>query len=240
MKVCIIGNSHIAALKLALRDGLFADDALEFVFWGVRGKQFLDVRLENGRLVSPDREFVLRVSGGKYETIDPGGFEALVFHGPMLNYTRFLALTHGLRSDPRSFSSAFLSEGIGSQLDRNPACALIGQIRKGYEGRILISPQPLISEQSGFFREGTIGSGERVALDEILQQYFLRLGAEYLPQPERTVVDHKYTAASYSVGSVALLGDLDIVHPSDEHDHMNGLYGAEVLRAIATALSRRA
>jgi hypothetical protein len=218
---------------------LFEDAALAIVFWGSRGKEFFDVKFENGRLVSPNREFALLVSEGRYAMIDPEDFDALVFHGPALNYTSFMASVQKLRSDPRSFSSEFLRDGIKSHLDGKPTNALIRQVRASYKGRIMVSPQPLISEESDFFDGQTISSGERAEIDSILRQYFDQIDAEYLAQPQATVVENKYTAARYSTGSVALVGELNVKHPPNERLHMNGLYGAEVLRAIAGKLNSR-
>ncbi|HVU21065.1 MAG TPA: hypothetical protein VHC71_14945 [Hyphomicrobium sp.] len=237
-KICIIGNSHIAALKVAVRDSFFQSDTLGFVFWGVRGRKFLEVKFESGRLVSPDPEFALVVSGGTHATINPSDFGALVFHGP-INYTSFIVWFRKLRRDSGTFSASFLVAGMKSHLHAKPTNALIRQIRSSYKGRILVSPQPLVSEESAFFGDQIISGGERAETDRILQEYFEQIGAEYLAQPESTIVDNKYTAKKYSINSVALIGDLNIKHPPNEHFHMNGCYGAEVLRTIYRKLNSK-
>lgn len=236
MRVCIIGNSHIAALKLALRDGLFCDATLNFTFWGVLGRFFFDVKFENGRLISPDAEFAKRVSGGIYETIDPNEFDALVFHGPPINQTALLKRLRKRSNCLSDYSAALLRCGIESFLDDRPPIKLIKSVRLSYSGRIIASPQPLLSEESGVFGDCKMSEAERIALEAAIRDYFAGIGTVYAPQPARTISANQYTAAKYSTGSVSLVGDLDVKHPSDENNHMNGSYGAEVLYAVAAIL----
>jgi len=231
MKVCVIGNSHVWALRAAAsadNGGLTANGDFDVAFWGAPGPKFHDVRYDGGRLIAPDPKLALHLSGGKHETIAPHEFDALVFHGLALNVTNLLRVL-SRQADASSYSLAFLRDGIGAQLDKAPSSLLIRQIRPDYRGRILVSPPPLISEQSNYFGDHGGKPGERAVIDEVLRDYFERHGAGYVPQPENTVVDGRYTAAAYSDRSVRPNGAI-------EYRHMNKLYGAEVLRAIATKL----
>jgi hypothetical protein len=236
-RVCIIGNSHIAALKLAIRDGLFRSDGLEVVFWGVTGNGFQDIVFDGGRLVSPDTEFVLRVSDGRYETIDPDAFDAIVIHGPAVRYTR---LFESLRHDNTSlvwYSAACLREGVASWIEANHASTLIRAMRGSYKGRIVCSPMPLIAAHSGHFKDQQVEAAELDRLDGVLGDVYRGIGAEYLPQPRETVTENKYTIADYSIGSVRLGGDLKVQHGRTDFQHMNAQYGRLVLEKLAAHLA---
>lgn len=236
MKICIIGNSHLAALKLAIRDGLYQNDGLEIVFWGLHANRYGGIKYENGRLIGPDRDIVLLVSDGKYETVAPDDFDALVFHGPAVNYTLLLQSVRRHSADLRSYSVAFLRDGVAEYLDKRLTCELIRQIRLTYKGRLLVSPLPMISEQSRALNAQGVESAECALLDDILHGYFEQLGAEYIQQPEVTIVHNIYTAKEYCIDSVRLVAELNVKHPEDDCRHMNKLYGREVLRAIAEKL----
>ena len=51
-KICIIGNSHVAALREALKTKAFVDRKMDIVFWGFAGKWFFEIKFENGVLNS--------------------------------------------------------------------------------------------------------------------------------------------------------------------------------------------
>jgi len=59
---------------------------------------------------------------------------------------------------------------------------------------------------------------------------------EYIPQPSDTITEDKYTKREFCVHSVRLAAKLNCEHPADDYIHMNGQYGARVLRDIAVQL----
>lgn len=237
VRVCIIGNSHIAALKLAIRHGFFRDDRLDVVFWGVTGTTgngFRSIRYENGRLVTTETAFVRMVSEGKYETINPDDFNALIFHGSTVRYTKLLDSLRRTGGDVRQYSRAFLRDGIAGWLGTSHAATLIHRIRSSYTGRILVSPMPLMSEDSKRFDGRTVEAGELTLLNDILSEFYAAGGAEFLPQPNETIVQNKYTSTDFSIGSVPLGGD--VRHRKAEYYHMNARYGEAVLRKVSERL----
>jgi hypothetical protein len=137
-------------------------------------------------------------------------------------------------SDLRSYSRAFLRNGITAHLDQKMGCQLIKEIRRNYKGRMLASPVPLISEESNFFKKKTIRPQERAIVEEIVCNYFKRNGADYVQQPATTIVDNRYTAQTYCVDSSGFLPDIQ--RPPDDYRHMNKFYGREVLQAITETL----
>jgi hypothetical protein len=235
MNICIIGNSHIAALKIALRDGLIKPSDMQIDFWGVRGRRFFDVEFKDGLLTSPGGKRTLVVSLEKYEALNPSLFDALVFHGPPINFPLFLRGLHQHEGDTNSYSAAFLRQGMYSYLERSAPVQLMRQVRTAYAGRILASPTPFALEQSQMFDDVSFHRQTRVLIDGILTDYFAQFDVEYLPQPERTITKDKYTCGKFSA-------ETSDVRPRDPgttwlFTHMNELYGSEVLRDIFQKLT---
>lgn len=229
-RVCLIGNCHIAALKVSLRDGVFSHPNFEFTFWGARGRTFFDVRYEDGKLIAPDREIVLLLSGGLYEELNPHDFDVLVFHGLAVNYTRMLL---SLRASSSVYSAGFLVAGLHEYLDGRPSCQLIKQVCQTFKGRTLVSAQPMILEQSGRMIDIPIAKTTHDSINDALSRYFAEFGAEYLPQPASTVIDHRYTAARFFIRG----GDLKAKNnPELDFTHLNEHYGAEVLQSIVARI----
>jgi hypothetical protein len=236
MKICVIGNSHIAALKLALRDGAFASAALDVAFWGLPGRGYSEIRYEDGRLCAADRDAVLTISEGRYQTVDPDEFEALVFHGPPINPSRVLSHLRQGRSDIGGYSGAFLRDGLAAFFAGSKIGQIVLKVRNDYRGRVLVSPMAMISRQSRMFENQGVGAWEVAAINEAFAAGLSGFGLEFVPQPPATVVHNCYTDESYCIGSVRLTGELDQKHPADDYWHMNGLYGGAVLAAIGARL----
>src|ERR1700722_9794672 len=108
MKIAVIGNSHLAALKLAVKDGLFYAKELEITFWGVAGKGFAETSYECGHFRTPYRNFALKVSDGQHETLPAHAFDAIVFHGLPLNVWLYLSALRKTSDDLRCYSRASL------------------------------------------------------------------------------------------------------------------------------------
>ena len=230
MKICVLGNSHIGALKRADYSSIFGDPVPKLVFWGVPGKRFLEITCEGGRLIAPDGLPAWNDSEATNGLIQLYQFDVLILHGPPLNVPALYLTLRAHQSDLRFYSEAFLREGIPEFLATRPAIDLIRRIRANFKGRIFASPQPLVSAGQNFFGGQTIRRTERDILDDIVIKFFSGIGVDYVPQPSSTIVDEQYTAAAYCIATT------NEKHANDI-SHMNGLYGTEVLRAIAARLA---
>jgi hypothetical protein len=237
MRIAIIGNSHLAALKVAVRDGLFRTGEPEITFWGTGGYGFNTISYEGGQFRTPLRDFVLKVSDGRYESLPAHDFDAIIFHGVLLNVGRYLSSLRKTSEDLRCYSRACLREGLQMCIEDAPTYPLVRSLRTDYDRRVLISPMPLMSEDDILFKERSVRAEEFEVLNSCIAGIFSDIGAEYVAQPSDTVRDYKCTKREFCVNSVGLIGDLSIKHPNTDHLHMNGQYGARVLEEIAARLS---
>jgi hypothetical protein len=239
MKVAIIGNSHLAALKLAVRDRLFSDEEFEIVFWGVPGHQFGATSFEGGRFRTPYREFASRVSDGRHESLPADDFDAIIFHGVLIEFGRYLSSIARVSDDLQCFSGASLHEGLQSHIEELPAYQLVRSLRSEYDRPIVVSPLAMKSEDSGELKNLSVTVQGIQLLNSHIVAILSTVAADYVAQPPHTMRDCKYTKREFCLNSVRLGQDLSIAHPDDDYNHMNSQYGACVLRDIAVKLSAR-
>jgi hypothetical protein len=238
MKIAIIGNSHLAALKVAVRDGLFRADQLDVTFWGLAGPEFASITYEGGLFQTQYKHFALQVSEGRYDSLPVHEFDAIIFHGT-LDPGLYLDSLRTAADDLRCYSSACLREGLQTYIENDPTWSLVRSLRTDYDRRVLMSPIPLKSDFSDQFKGRSITADEFNILNSHIGATLCSVGGKYIVQPSATVCDYKYTKREFCVHSVRLLGDLAIKHPEDDYIHMNGQYGACVLNDINAQLSER-
>jgi len=239
VKIAIVGNSHLAALKVAVRKNLFAAEWLDVSFWGIPGPEFRSIIYDNGRLQTPHKAFALKISDGRYESLPVHDFDAIIFHGMVVNPSDYLFSLRKTTDHLLCYSSAFLREGLQACIEQAPAWDLVRSLRTDYDRRVLMSSMPLMSEDSGQFKGLSITADELNLLSSHIRAILCDMGVEYVPQPSVTVRDHKYTRGEFCVQSVRLAANLTCEHPDDDYLHMNGLYGARVLHDIDVQLSAR-
>src|SRR5271165_603283 len=117
MKLAVIGNSHLAALKFALREGLFTSSSLEVTFWGVPGKDFRTVTYDGGVFRSPHLQWAQRISDGRYETLPAHDFDAIAFHGPVLPVWKYLSLLSKMKDDQGGYSQATVRDSLRKRME---------------------------------------------------------------------------------------------------------------------------
>ncbi len=236
MKIAIVGNSHLAALKLAVRNNLFSAKRLDVSFWGLPGPEFRSITYDNGRLQTPHKAVAFKLSDGRYESLPVYDFDAIIFHGMVLNPSDYLFSLRKMTDNLSCYSSAFLREGLQACIEQAPAWDLVRSLRADYDRRVLMSSMPLKSDDSGQFKALSVTADELSLLNSHIRAILCGIGVEYLPQPSVTVREHKYTRGEFCVQSVRLTANLACEHPDDDYIHMNGLYGARVLHDIDVQL----
>ena len=237
MKIAIVGNSHLAALKLAVRSDLFARGRLDISFWGLPGPNFHSITYSGGLLQTPCKSFVLRISDGQFESLPVREFDAIVFHGAALNVSDYLLSLRKASEHLRCYSNALLEEGLRSCIEKVPAWSLVRSLRAEYGGRLLMSAMPLSSEDGSKFKEMSVTDDELAHLNDRIRAVLCKIGVDYVPQPLDTIRDGKYTKREFCVDSVRLAAKLCYKHPDDDYIHMNEQYGVRVLRAVGERLS---
>lgn len=241
MKVCIVGNSHIASLKFA-RDAL-AGNHMEISFFGAPNTFFIKLEFVGGLLVGPQEieSKLLRVSDGMLKALDPRDFDAILFHGGDFALHLLVASIHKVVSrHDAHFSEAFLDRGIGTWLEQRTLFQWACMARQVSPGtRILLSPRPCpaveVLEQRPGWAWDHMSVEFRQGVWRRCVEFSRERGIELLLQPEETLSDSQYTDPAFTISSRRLLDSSNAHEPSDVA-HMNEKYGAAVLAALEERL----
>lgn len=259
-RLCVIGNSHVAAFKLGWDQLAAQKDAriagLAPTFFGAPRDGVKAVAVREGRLV-PLSESVaahfVRLSGGRSE-IDPILYDGFLLVGLGASMKRVLRLyrTHRWYGVQQSagctvaslvFVQDFLAEGYaGTRL------AQVAQMLAGLTDKpVFATPEPYwaaMPSQStgkkgdfGWARAAASGDGEKLAeVFAVALAAALGHHAGLMLQPAATVEHGIVTRAIYNKGASKM-----ITGGGDESDaaHMNGDYGAvwwtEAVRTFGVA-----
>lgn len=257
IRLCIIGNSHMAAYKLGWDALVAAGDpatrAVMPVFFGAPRDGIRQVKEAAGRIVPLRKDIAEgfeRTSGGQREIV-LADYDAVLLLGLGVSVKRILRLYkthvwHGLAPDPARvmlptrFVREFLAERYGSTLMGETA----DKVRQGREMPILAVAEPFWAswarEDSGdkpdYGWDAAIRAGDAERLGQMFHETVsagLSGRASYVPQDAETVEHGILTRAAFNKDASRLIsgegGGTDAAH-------MNGAFGAAMWPRIALAL----
>jgi hypothetical protein len=261
MRVCILGNSHVAALRAAWGQQPDRWPGLHPSFVAAPRSLLQHMAVLDGTLVPTDattRAALQRLCGQTEVTL--AAQDAFVIVG--LSVTLATALQPyrdarwpglpsldqwpDLHSLPHRFVSAEAAQAIVSDmLHRRLGVQLVQRLRAATPCPIYLIPQPRSSDMILKHRSPAtrlhriaIGNGDGAAIaglfDRSLAMTLAAAGAQLLPQPAPTIRQHLLTDHRFMAGPERL----EPVHEQDTPDtnHANALYGAVVLDQIAAAV----
>lgn len=246
-RLCVIGNSHVAAFKLGWDQLADQGDplaaAMTLTFFGAPRDGLKNMAAQDGRLVptiDSVREHFVRMSNG-HPDIDPTAYDGILLVGLGASMKRTLRLyrTHrwfgvqtgeGRVITSRAFAQAFLAEGYAGTRLAQVARMLAGLTDKP----VFATPEPywsaLMPDHVG--RKGDFGWAKAAASgdgDKIAQMFAASVTeaigrhATMIWQPAATIEDGIVTRTIYNKGASKFIsGD------GEESDaaHMNADYGA--------------
>ena len=248
MKGCIVGNSHLAALKLGWKEIAHDFPKIELDFFGSHRDSMMRTEVRDGRLVAFDSKVrsKLKMTGG-HHNIDLARYDFFVIVGMGFGLHPTLAIldTHSvpaIRSKHHHLiSDAALADAMCDVLRGSTAGHIYWLLYTHTTVPIFIVPQPLSAE--GILNAGRRGAIYRRLRDARMQKRVadvysaaslaaLSGHTDVVHQPPETVTSDIYTRAIYSDGSVRLNIDQDLKHPEADHAHMNARYGKVMLREL--------
>ncbi len=263
--VLLLGNSHTAAPRVALRD--HPDRWRDFAprIFAMPGDFMVSLVLENGNLLPSDdsaRHHMLHYNG--VPELPLAGHDAFVVIGCLnfLNFTGLQETRHSLdfpsamrgeECQPAlvpvsaSISTGLMDAMMRHMIENSPALRLIRLLASLDQGPIL-------------FMDTVLPSAECWQQEEIFSTYlamaergdaaawharYIRIlhevlgqDATYLPQPPQTITEEVFTAPEWMRGSLRMQPRRDIPHEKTDFGHANPAYGALQLDLIAEALAR--
>lgn len=235
-RICVIGDSHSAALKLGwetIRAGL-AD--LQIDFYAAPKPHMGAFAVEDGKLVATTsalRKFLEQTSAGR-SSID-GSYSLYLVCGigagleAVANGVKLLMQRAAQKKE--KISDDELKRCLIRQMRDVEACIFLEKLRGITEAPIGLIARPLRSD--GGFAAMLRAKGEERRVADLYADCFGRLvrkqsRARFLPQPAETLGDGPLSTAAHFFRRPARIA---VQGADDDGSHANGEYGAIVLRS---------
>lgn len=226
MKIGIIGNSHVAALKLGLAEAMKSNNhvsSADITFFAIPGLRFGSFDVRDGKLKSDNRDalkMLKRTSGG-HDHIDPKGFDLFILHGLELQFV--------YRMVRNKFVSAQAADLCMPDIFRSTLSFSVYQkLLTITDSPIMLSPCPMKADNAphrGLFT--TPMSNPVIDYDRFVRALERQLERDIdgvIPQPAASRTPNLTTKTEFSEGSARLLRPSRI-HEDDDFCHMNSDYG---------------
>lgn len=220
IRLCIIGNSHVAALKLAATEFCARHPDIQLGFFAAHSNKTGDLVAQDGcyrPLTEALADQIALTSGGLRE-IDPQAWDAFLVYG----FSRRPHPGDFATGLSRSFRRAIFAERIAQTLLPRHLSAL----RSLSDAPLFAALTPLPAPSGTGRRRRLLRHPDEVAV--VQSTCCDPQGAILVPQPEDTQIKGLYTRPEYSIGS-APLDDARKTrateHDSTETRHMNATYG---------------
>jgi len=254
VKICMIGNSHLAALKLAVENGALDGTGTDMVFFGAPGRRFRKIRFRNGAVRGPKtlHKIFLQVSGGRYTQINPAEFDVVVVYGGAFFLHRLVGGIHHALNNQVHLTEECLATGVERWMTSKHFFRLSDDISKASSAtRTILVPRPIPAIAAAAEPEivdrnmespwlwNRLEPAFRRRIWNICSQTAERRGVEMFVQPDTTIDANQFTKPEYTSRSTRLLGQ-GRAHEQADVTHMNPKFGEEVLLHLLAHLGRAA
>ncbi len=253
LRVCIIGDSHIAAVKRAVDEGYAppVDGPVSIDFFGAPGPSFRDITLHKDRLVAP--EALLRsddfISTAGHTALDGTEFDAYFFVSARFRSNQvFEAFLPGL-AHPEVFASRATRFTVIRRIClRRTSMRAARALAANGAPYVALSPTPFMTKgipavmqyPEGYTAKGA-GPAERSVIWSEFERYMKQLGVHLIRQPEETVVDGCLTDPKWAVDDA--VAKKDAVHKNPQYARLllDSFFQAEGFAALRStpAVERR-
>lgn len=240
MNICVIGNSHLAAVMLGWKQIQSKHPGVEFTFFGAPGSHMQRLRVSERSLIpkSPKLlEFMTRTSSkreisGDYDYYVVCGLQFRVFKADHL-FSRYRSESHA-RDERIPLSDDCFFRTLYAQLSDCEAGKTIVKLKKITSSPIVMMPQPMCAE--GYTEIEWLTRAESNRDDRSIAKFFDQacrkfgeeLGVRVVVQPEVTKSRHLRTKAIYSRGACKLRAGA--TSEGQDFFHMNADFGAVMIR----------
>jgi hypothetical protein len=224
MKLCVIGNSHIASLKSGWEMVSDSMPGIELVFFGSPGGKMRFLRVRGARLVPSDEDLArdIAFTSGGQTAIVPRDHDAVLLYG-LNQYVPRLR---------RGISRAVVQATLADMGGRGICPAMAQKVRRVTRKPLWVAPAPL--ETAPQDQHDTATFHDYDTLLTAMKAGFPVEDARFLAQPAQTIGPDLRAPNRWGLGSERLRRPDDESRPRyhDESDvrHMNAEYGALWLR----------
>jgi len=231
MKICILGNSHAAALKHGwdIVAGDYADVTVNF--YSMLGQNLGDLELDGRHLVLKEQGSArLRCfPEGISETVDLDLYDGFILHGLGLRVRPL---------DAPGLSAAVREAIVLDSVHETALWTLLNDIRKVSHAPVRVGPTPLLAAEEVKTRGPS--KGYHGFIEKARSLCFDALEATVVPQPDDTIVNDCMTDPKFNTEVVPFKGKQAKKKRGGEsaanRDHMNPAYGAVMMTRYLDSL----
>jgi hypothetical protein len=252
IRVAVLGNSHLAAWKLAWSKVADRNPKVDFTFFGAPGRFLSDIEVNGASLVARENvlsDYLALTSGGKREIV-ASDYDMFCLVGLNYNVQRLLQLYDDWRADSHksrdgtftAVSDAVFEATSFSMYKKGEPFRTVKKIRQLSRAPIFIAPQPAPAESiidSALALAAPFKLAVEAGDDRYLGELFLRISRSLeeahlsvVDQPRDTFANPILTKNVYSKGAVGLTSEqrpernrADDSEEREEHRHMNQAFG---------------
>jgi hypothetical protein len=253
-RLCVLGDSHVAALKTGWDEIPEAQKAhLSVTYFGAQSQLLEGLEVQERSLITHSEHLsnkLAATSNGK-TSIDVGDYDLFLIVGLSLNLRRLMTgplsrhrtISYNTRAgNIYLISDACLMACANGVLGNSLAFETAEKLKSAGATRIAMIPQPAPSPQllerdrgGDLFRE-FLKNGDGPEVYRLFRDAILSLSkahsVEFVEQPLQTRQDGFFTKLEFSTGSVRLTERFDSPHSNLDFGHMNGRYGAHIWQVI--------
>ena len=233
IRLCILGNSHAAALKLASDGFCTANPDARLTFFAAVSRESKAMRVDGACYIPLTDELAAQfeLTSGGQRRIDPARFDAFLLYG---------FGGRGVPDDkPKRFSRAFREACILARLREDLLCQHMQALRQLTDKPVFAALKPLPSLREGAKARRLLPHRDEVDLAQ--RQLCDPFGVHLLAQPPHTLIGDQATAPEHAEGSAPLerlAAQAKPPHSEQERKHMNAGYGRIWLDAFWPVLRR--
>ena len=238
--LCMIGDSQIGSVALALKDGLAAvPDGYEMEFWGVEGPAFRSIDWVDGaiRPAPAALERVLTINGNGRDHIAPGQFDGVVFYGARLRVAMFFAEYFQWASGRITLPSQSVLDTAVHDFAISTRAYRMGRELAAAGDRVFYVPAPFNSDgvrdlaaPGNLYHDHPAAfaatAQDRAHLWEAFERVAARDGITLIRQPEDTVTSGILTKAEYCCAGAIEEDDIGHKSPSFAARWLQDLWSA--------------
>lgn len=259
-KICMIGNSHVAAMRLAWDKVAAEYPMVEALIYGAHARNLVTVQADAHKELQFDGpplwSFRAGNDPGRARSIPLGDSDAIVIvgcdFGPSCvfrTYKRYhFAGLNGRRK--QALTRDYFKRAVTAAVDESAAGVLAKAIKAAIGTPVMLVPAPLPAESGFTDFDKTKMEPYRAAQDagdgpKLMEVYgevcdeLRNRGLQVMRQPEVTTASPLSSLQRYSDNSVRLRADDDALHPENDYFHMNEEYGSLVWADIIGTLRER-
>lgn len=239
-QICIIGNSHAAALRQGWKSIAGDFPGITLTFFAAPRHLLREIAFRDGVLapVNEDLANFFKITSGNKTEIRPSEYDRIVIAGAGIGVVRFSEIyrTHRpfqmISDDTTPISESCLLASANGFLASTPGFRIARMIGTPVSFIPEPIPAPGLAETdrwSSIWSDARVRQNANFVFRRALNEAGTTLNSTILHQPQETVRDD-FTEAQYSRDSMVFT--LKRKHRQDDYCHMNGDYGATVLRTM--------